>query len=269
LSSAPNLGISRYQCGSGYAKASLPEFLAHGENTNTVFYVPGNRVADGEAIRRGWIIYDSLAKASDDRPLRLVVWSWPSDRIRGVRRDILTKADRTTTEGIYLGWLLAQIEPTAQVSLHGFSFGSRVVCGALQAVQTGSLEGISLPNYSSHDDRCRVRVVLMAAAAHNYWLLPGQMHGSAIARIDRLLLCFNTCDSALKHYQLIDKCERPAALGYTGFVNVSPLGEDGKRLRQFDVCCMVGKEHAELNYYGNGTIMATAAQYLLWRNIEE
>lgn len=265
----PNLGFSRFQCGSGTVQSNLAEFLAMGQDTNTVFYVPGNRVADGEAVRRGWIVYNSLSKASDDRPLRLVIWSWPSDRVRGLRRDVRLKADRASTEGLYLGWLLSQIDPAAQVSFQGFSFGSRIVCGALHAVQTGSLEGIPLPNYISHDERRPARVVLMAAATHNYWLLPGQIHGSAVARVDRMLLCFNPCDVALKHYQMVDKCERAAALGHTGFVDVSPLGEAGSRLRQLDVCCMVGKEHAELNYYGNGSIMALAAQYLLWRNIEE
>lgn len=265
---APNLGVLRFQCETGWANANLAEFLAGSENATTLIYVPGNRVANDEAIRRGWMVYNALVNSADERPIRLVVWSWPSDRVRGLRRDVRTKADRTSTEGMYLGWLLTQIDPGAQVSLLGYSFGARIVCGAMHAARTGALEGVPLPDYVANSERRQARVVLFAAATHNYWILPGYLHGAAVEHVDRMLLFFNPCDPALKRYGVVDKCERPDALGYTGYVSLSYGDDVNQRLRQVNVSCMVGKSHDELLYLGNATIMAESQQYLLWQNVD-
>jgi hypothetical protein len=53
----------------------------------------------------------------------------------------------------------------------------------------------------------------------------------------------NGCDSALKHYSLMDRCTHASALGYVG------LATDDPKIEQYDVCCTVGTEHNWANYF--------------------
>lgn len=264
----PELSFLRYDCEAGWQKDSLSEFLADATRSITVFYIPGNRVANEEAVARGWKLYQSLVPASDEEPLRLVVWSWPSDKLPhsvGVR-DFQVKAARTPTESFYLGWLLNQFEPEAKISLAGFSYGARIITGALHLAAGGDLNGIRLPgDQTAHAER-RVRVMLMAAAVHNYWLNPGEFHGAALSQIDRLLVLYNSADIALKHYHLTEPDGDPRALGYTG-LHASSLGPDAARVAQRDVRCEIGKHHTELKFYDAGSVVHDLQRYALWGEI--
>ncbi len=75
-----------------------------------------------------------------------------------------------------------------------------------------------------------------------------------------MLALNNGCDRALKHYGAIDPCYRPEALGYTGAVG--PLGENGKKLFEIDMCCAVGKEHNWRSYFYNPNVVARMWPYV-------
>ena len=156
-------------------------------------------------------------------------------------------AARTNGEGYYLAWFISQLDPATPVSIAGYSFGARVTTGALHLLGGGELAGRSLP--PGHPPR--VRVALLAAAIHNYWLQPGACHGSALSQMDRLLIQYNSCDFYLKRYGCIEKHAHPNALGYTGMFVDQP-GE--VRIDQRDVCGIVGKSHAQINYINSPTL---------------
>lgn len=261
----PRLAVSQYHCVSGWNDRDFAELRQSDENTITIFYVPGNRVANDEAVRRGWLIYDWLQSAANDQTLRLIVWSWPSDKVPGQLRDFRTKAARTSTESVYLGWTLRQLDPRSRVSLLGYSYGARVSAGALHVTAGGSLEGASI----AQEDvgQLSARAVFLASASHNYWLLPGEFHGHAITQVEQMLVLYNTCDPALKHYRLVEKCDRADALGFTGLITTAGSFDLASRVRQRDVAGAIGKTHDEMSYLLSPNVMSDAQRYLLWNEI--
>lgn len=196
--------------GIGWLEASLDEYLASSDPAQpTMVYVPGNRVDWNESIERGRHVRNSVLGCSNIPPVRFVIWSWPSDQIHGQIKDVRVKAARTNGEALYLAWFLSQCDPNTQLSILGYSFGSRVTTGALHLLGGGELAGRSLP----YAEPRRARVALLAAAVHNYWLQPGACHEYALSQMDRLLLQYNSCDPVLKRLPICRKTWTARRLG--------------------------------------------------------
>src|SRR5262249_13020682 len=140
----------------------------------------------------------------------------------------------------------------------GYSFGARIVTGSLHVLGGGALMGRALPEPA--EPRAPMQAVLIAAAVNNNWLAIGRPHGEALFAVDRMLALNNGCDRALKHYAAIDPCGRPEALGYTGAVG--PLGDNGRKLREYNMCCVVGKQHDWENYFYNPGVVAKMRPYV-------
>lgn len=232
----------------GWIEKSLDEYFASSHSAQpTMIYVPGNRVDWSDAIDRGRHVRNSVLGCSHIEPIRFVIWSWPSDQIHGQLRDVRAKAARTNGEAYYLAWFLSQCDADTPLSILGYSFGARVTTGALHVLGGGKLAGRTLPQAQPR----LLRVALLAAAVHNYWLQPGACHEQALSQMDRLLIEYNSCDPVLKRYHSIEKHGRPAALGYTGMrVDESA----GVWIDQHDVCCIVGNSHTEARYFNSSTI---------------
>ena len=115
-----------------WVQADQAAFLAGAKpDTPNVFYFHGNDSSVCDAIAEGWGIYCKLKEQAPGRPFRLVVWSWPAERIaRRIRQDLQIKAARSDFEACYLAAALEPIRPDVPVSLIGYSFGARIVGGA-------------------------------------------------------------------------------------------------------------------------------------------
>jgi hypothetical protein len=225
----------------------------------SVFWVHGNRKYADEARDDGMEVYEQLtAGVSGAHAIRFVIYSWPADPIRGLREDAREKAARTNADGYYLATLVNQIDPHIQVDLIGYSFGARIVTGALHVLGGGNICGWSL----SHPVKrlAPLQAVLVAPAVNNDWLAMGHAHGQALPVVDRMLSLNNYCDRALKRYAVIDPCNKPQALGYTGAVG--PLGENGYKLSQYNMCCAVGKKHYWGSYFYNPSVVAMIRPYV-------
>ena len=244
-----DLHVEHYDgTGAGWVEASLQEFLASGNPSQpTMFYVHGNRIEWNEAMERGWRARNTVLGCSHIEPIRLVIWSWPSDKIHGQLRDVRTKVARSNGEAHYLAWLLSQLDSATPLSIIGYSLGCRVATGALHLLAGGELGGHMMPSSQSP----RARVALLAAALHSYWLQPGAYHESALLLMDRLLIQYNSCDPVLKRYEWTESNASPSALGYTGMYIEEPLGV---WIDQRDVCGIVGKSHAEARYFESPTL---------------
>lgn len=245
----PELHVEHYGGkGIGWIERSLDEFFAsHNPAQPIMIYVPGNRVDWNDAIEDGRHAHNAVLGCSHVEPIRFVIWSWPSDKLPGQIRDVRAKAARTNGEAYYLAWFLSQCDADAPLSILGYSFGARVTTGALHLLGGGELVGQTLPSARPR----LVRVVLLAAAVHNYWLQPGACHKHALSQMDRLLIHYNSCDPVLQRYRCIEKHARPAALGYTG-MRVDETA--GVWIDQRDVCCIVGKSHAQFGYLTSSTL---------------
>ncbi|WP_442508498.1 hypothetical protein SH528x_000023 [Novipirellula sp. SH528] len=227
-------------------------------------YVHENRVSAEDAWGRAKSIYCQLQQASqphNDR-FRLVVISWPSDRI-GIRPrpDAQIKAQRSEMHGYYLAWLLDQIDPRVPVSLFGTSYGPRMITAALHLRAGGTIAGHQLAP-SAPSIRPAVRVALFASALDSDWLLPNHHHGRAMTQVERMLIAYNPSDSVLHWYPRMNGRGGPSALGYVG-MSPSRLGVDGYKVQLMNVSGSVGKTHSWLAYEGNPAMMSRVAPYLL------
>lgn len=229
-------------------------FHAREANRRTVFYVHGNRVHANLAVSNGWQLYDAL-RASAEQPLRMVVWSWPSEQIRGPLRDVRAKADRAMDDTYRFGAVLARLPADTPVSIVGYSYGARVVTGGLHLAAGGQLDGRSLRDLPPRDPPMQARIILLGAAEHHHWLQPSSAHGRALSQVEHLLNVYNSCDPALERYRFVDKCERPAALGYCG-ISLESLGELAPRVEQRDGAWSIGRTHDEGAYRQRGVTAA-------------
>ncbi|WP_040769963.1 hypothetical protein [Novipirellula maiorica] len=227
-------------------------------------YVHENRVSAQEAWGRAKSIYCQLQRAApspNDR-FRLVMISWPSDRI-GIRPrpDAQIKAQRSEMHGYYLAWLLEQIDPRVPISLFGTSYGPRMITAALHFRAGGTISGRQLATTNA-SLRPPVRVALFASALDCDWLLPNHHHGRALTQVERMLIMYNPSDSVLHWYPRLNGRGGPAALGSVG-LSPSRLGVDGYKVQQLNVSRSVGKTHSWQAYEGNPAIMSRVAPYLL------
>jgi alpha/beta hydrolase family protein DUF900 len=259
------LQVWRYDRERSWIKASLNELLATDDpQIATVVFLHGNRISYEEAFTKGWTAYRRLLRCAEERPVRFVIWSWPSEAIRGPINDARVKASRTNPAGYYLAWFLDQLRPNVPVSLWGHSFGARVATGALHLLGGGAIDGHRL-DHRSHPTRPPMQAVLLAAALDNDWLCPGHCHGQTLSQVSGMLLVNNGCDALLKRYHLL-YCRRSCAqaLGYTGLGQGCLLEADWKKISQVDACCQVGRRHTFDGYIDSPDLMARMRPFLLF-----
>ncbi len=262
----PALKYWRWDCGvKNWRKHDAAMFKAsESAVVATVVYIHGNRVDSWKAVDLGWYSYDAIVRSGQyDRPVRYVIYSWPSTRIRGTQlNDLRCKADRTNAEAYYVARVLSATREDVPVCLIGFSYGARIISGGLHVAAGGEVCGNALP--TSAPRRGNIRSVLMAGALHNYWMHPGCFHGQALQSTDRMLILANSCDKVLRRYHWLFRGQRPKALGTTGL----SWYDDTGRVKEFDCCCCVGKTHDSLTYLNSPQLVELTRQYALWVEAE-
>ncbi|MCE9551892.1 MAG: hypothetical protein K8T91_00740 [Planctomycetes bacterium] len=230
-------------------------FGGPGAKRPACYWVHGDRIDSSEAVYAGLTVYRRLVEGKCDAPpLRFVIWSWPSTQVyRRPVPDVRLKASRTPAEGFRLGYVLSRTPGDAPVGLIGYSFGSRVVTGALHVLGGGELAGHRLEKPAP---TAKYRAALLASATDYDWLEPGEPHGMALKSAAGLLLINNGCDRVLAHYRVL-ACDRHGvpALGYCGVRSLSALGPDGEKVRQHDACCDVGNRHWWRLYICSDSVM--------------
>jgi hypothetical protein len=264
----PSWRIWRYDHASKqWVIATTAEFYAtDSADVVTSFYIHGNRIDHGQAFSDGMNVYFQLAgKLDDERPVRFVIWSWPSSQIKGPLKDVRSKAWRSDTDAYYLARFLAGMKPDVQVGLVGYSYGARIATGALHLLGGGRLVGHTLPA----GERPQVRIALWAAALHNHWFLPGHYHGQALTALDRGFVTFNCCDPVLSRYHRLEKCGNPVAMGYSGVYGRNLLPPElNSRLEEMNVSCLVGGTHDMRPYLYSLPIQNRTREYVLWHELE-
>ena len=134
-------------------------------------------------------------------PTRLVVWSWPSEKvICSYRKNAQLKACRTNIEGYYLASFIDNLPAATPLTLGGYSYGARVVTGGLHLLGGGTLEGRELTERQISLTRRSTHALLIGAAMANNWLLPGMRHEHAISQVEPLVIMYNPKDFVLHFY---------------------------------------------------------------------
>jgi hypothetical protein len=246
----PDLAVYQLREGSPPCRVSIDDYLqAVGGRRSAVIYVHGNRIPSDDAVQRGRLIYQTVKHCRDGNPIDWVIWSWPSDKQGILTHDARIKAARTDGQGLYLAWLLrkhAQFD--VDNTLIGYSFGARIITGALHAMAGGTLGGKMLPGEPQLGRR--IEAGLVAPAIDSGWMSNQGYHRLATQNLDRLVLLYNRRDAVLKRYWLIDRVRGRMALGYSGPSSFADRF-DGSDLPVFSRDCSpsVGLQHDELDYY--------------------
>jgi hypothetical protein len=242
-----HLGVERYEITDEtghrqWKESDLESFLVFDPAVPTVFYIHGNQMTNWDAKCQGLALYRRLAHYGDERPIRFVIFSWPSAKVSGLLRDVRVKALRTGPAGCQLAWLIDQMPAESQVSLIGFSFGARIITAGLHVLAGGDLGcGLRLEQHAG-SQRAPVNAVLIAAAVHSHWLGPNQHHGLAMTQVNRMFLLNNCRDLALRYYHLsTSDGSRPQALGLRGPTCIS--AEHAAKIGMRDVSRYAGSEH--------------------------
>ncbi|MBQ2789055.1 MAG: alpha/beta hydrolase, partial [Thermoguttaceae bacterium] len=138
-------GFYFYRLQDGAWNASnADEFYANGEEFAVVVYAHGYQTDMNDATRDA-VAFKAVLDAARrnvgaERPFRLVVWKWNSERDAArIRIDAQAKATLADQSGKALGRCLGGLGPNADLALVGFSFGARVVGSALETLaQSGA-----------------------------------------------------------------------------------------------------------------------------------
>jgi hypothetical protein len=245
-----------------WAAADRAAFLASDDPAvPTVFFLHGNRSDADDAVQTGWDVYQCLVEQAGGRPLRLVIWSWPADRIPGrLRPDVRIKAARSDVESRYLAEAIDAIRPGAPVCLVGYSFGARTICGALTLLAGGQFAGHVLERQRT-TPRAPIRAVLIAAAIDDTALAPYGSSAGALDQVDRVLLTRNAADHALRWYRHLERWRGPAALGFRGPACAGEPDAKRTKIELVDVGCEVGRNHTWDGYLAAPAIRSRLAWY--------
>jgi hypothetical protein len=271
-SNDPGFSIYRYSDG-GWQGEQLDTALDLGDRL-PILYVHGNFMERGNARQRVLIINHYLQRRAT-RPYRLIMLSWPSQREQPLFHDVFDNAVAAECQALYLAWLLERLGHVPQVSLLGFSFGSRTVTGGLHLVSGGGIRGLRHePILATDALQSSYRVGLVAPALDRNWLTPRGKHGEALGRVEMLVNLYNSRDPILRRFRFLDRVSRPTAAGFAGFVGIGNSGnprateplDQHARILQYDCGSRVGNTHDEKSYYGQGPLFGLVLDNLLWED---
>lgn len=231
----------------------------------TTMYIHGNRIDAGQANADGLAVYFQLiGKYDHTRAVRFVIYSWPSDQIKGPLKDVRAKAARADEEAFLVSRFLHRLNPDVPVGIVGYSYGARIILGGLHLLGGGAFCGRA----TEPGEGQPIRVVLWAAAEHNDWPLPGHAHGQTLGMADQWWITINGCDPALARYHFVDPCSEPVALGYAGLAGGLPA-DLARRVQQVNVSHIVGGTHDMSAYLYAPGIAGPTSKVVLWYGSEE
>jgi len=227
----------------------------------TVVLIHGNDTDAEWAVRHGNELYCLMKQQAGGCPFRLVVWSWPADRVvKRSRPDVRIKVCRSDVDAYYLARVLQYLPKSSPLSLVGYSLGCRTAAGALHLLAGGPVCGRSLAAdivaaWNAGGPR-PIRVMMLAAAMDANWLEPSCPRGLAPLAVERILVVTNDRDRVLKWYSRLYGPHGPEALGYVG-----PTGTAGGKIEVVDVTCEVGPKHDFDRYQESSPVFRRLAWY--------
>ena len=200
-----------------------------------IVFAPGYTSTTPQTTQVGLGIVQSFDPA---KPCRVVFWNWYSERgIGNIRRDVRSKLPIIDNAAGYLALFLEKLESQSKVCLFGFSFGSRVVCNAVETLRKNDRRPEGL----------RLHLVLAGSATDSDWFAKGQQHGRVPEIVEKILVTYSPDDWALRFYPLMYNLRcRPKALGFEGLPmrNIAP--EFRNKFENVNVNRDIGDEHKTL-----------------------
>ena len=272
----PNVEVNKWS-GNRWLCSNVEDALpSGGTGLLTIIYVHGNFMERNNALERLRIV-DRYLREQADRPYRLLMLSWPSQREKKPLRDALSNAESAECQSLYLAWMLQRLRSEPQVSILGFSFGARTVTGGLHLDAGGVIPGFASAPSTNIGTFLKYRVGLVAPALDRNWIERNGRHQLALSHVDSLVNLYNSRDPILRRFRFLDRLSRPIAAGFSGFTGVAALVDPRatapltgqSRIRQYDCGSIIGTTHSEKSYYGECPYFRSMIQHLLWKNSVE
>lgn len=260
VSGGSGWSTSRYDAGYWKGSDDNAFYASDDQETITIIYIHGNRMDAAGAEARGLAIYRELFSSQQEGRFRFIIWSWPSTQIRGPLRDVRSKAARSDEEAFLLARFLAPIPANRRVGLIGFSYGARIIGGALHILGGGEILGRGI----SSGQRPGFRVVYWAAAVQNDWLLPRNPHSRAFPLAQTWLNVYTSCDYVLRRYDRVDRCDGSPAQGYAGLAGKRYLPADlAERYEDLDIANSIGSQHLSEAYFFQSEVIRRTREAML------
>jgi hypothetical protein len=173
-----------------------------------------------------------------NKSCRVLFWDWYSDKgSRFIRRDLRNKIPIGYNASHYLALFLQRLQPQSKVCLFGFSFGSRIVCEAVEILRQSG----------QRPEGLRLNLVLSGAATDQHWFAQGQRHGRVPEIVERILVTYNPDDWVLWYYPLMYSIRSDVvALGLDGLPMRSIAPEFREQFENINVGPYVGHRHQTL-----------------------
>ena len=210
----------------------------------TFIFVHGNRTDSFWAQRRGLQVYQSLfGSAKQLPPVRFVIWSWPTDVMRGPLIDFQTKSERALFEGQVFGEFLVALGKENRVSLMGYSLGTQVVLGGLEVAAQTSVQESS----TAESQDFRYPMMVIAPVTHCHWPQCEQQVDMVLSQCGEMTAFRNPQDKAIRAFHLF--CQQANGLCY----DAQQMGIDALIMRagnvhQYDLSQVAGREHNIVRY---------------------
>ncbi|WP_146520878.1 hypothetical protein [Stieleria varia] len=244
---SPSLDLRRMECGRSY-RVEWEDFRARPYRP-LIIYVHGNRMESEDLLSRAMSVHNSVRQFRNQQPIDWLIWSWPSEKDGILLEDAREKAKRTDAQALYLAWFLANQTDVGQpIGLIGYSFGCRIIGGALHALAGGNISGRTLPGEHRVGEHFQVGFVAPAMDARA--MSACGVYRNACQNINELGLMYNRRDAVLRQFWKLDRDRSTMALGYSGPRSFAPR-YDGSTLPVYARNCSqtIGLRHAELDYY--------------------
>jgi hypothetical protein len=229
----------------------------------TTIIIHGNQDDADDAVDFAWPIYCRMSQIACDRPFRLVIWSWPSQKMcRRNRADVQLKISFCGAQAYYLAVCMDQMRGDVPVCLIGYSLGAPIVAGGLHLFAGGEAACRTLPGHGSSEQPSKraapIRAVLVAAAMDADCLACNGEYNLALSQVEKMLVTRNGCDRILRFYPRLYGRGGPQALG---FVGPAGCGEYDK-IELLDVSCEVGKRHQWKFYLTSQSLLESIDRYV-------
>ncbi len=260
----------RLAVGEQWAAADEAAFLAADRaRIPTVFFIHGNRWDADRATAEGMAFCEQLKCLAPGVRFRLVIWSWPADRIsRRNRPDVIAKDVRSQDEAVYLARLLDRVDPDVPISLVGYSYGAQSIVGALRLLAGECYAGFVLERRGPAR-RAPLAAVLVAGAMESCALASADPTRSPLSQVDRLLVTCNSRDSNLKFFPLLYGRRGPQAIGVVGPSCLDPGDPHWQKVEVVDVTSAVGRRHDWECYRDAWPLASRLARYTFLEPIQK
>jgi hypothetical protein len=234
-----------------------------------IVFIHGNRWDADRAAAEGLAFWEQLRDLAPQARFRLVIWSWPADRIaRRNRPDLVVKHYRSREEAVYLAQFLNRVASEVPVSLIGYSYGAQTIIGALRLLAGDCFGGVRLERREP-PRQAPLTAVLVAGAVESHALAEAAPQLSPLGEVSRILVTRNQCDPYLRFYPLLYKRGGPPAIGLVGPSCLDPESPDARKIEVLEVTWEVGKRHDWECYRQSPSFVSRLPEYTFLRSASE